>query len=374
MIMQDVKLQKYFNLEKHDLLFKQAITPKSCGGGEEFKLLALLGDRLLNLELFEILTLEGIQDSGTMTKHINNYNHNEDILTIVGRSLKIEDLMIPTDLNHVISKDELKESVEALIGASFKAHGFGPHKEIIQKLYEIIKRIESKIKEKKQLQHFYENPKGKLQELFDKFHFPLPNYDTKSIGLIEDQPPFKCVLTGSFFEKDYEIESASANRKIDAEKDAAVKFLMKLEGDPNWDKIIQPKEITIKEQEKNNQFSIPEEISFQKLSLEGELEEIKISSGTGETLVDWAKRKSKRPFSMLFLLANRIENLSSCSWHASITNGELIISYNNLNNKDYFEIGYGTSKTKAKKEVARRFIENSNLFEWLEKNYGDKLI
>ena len=92
--MQDLKLQKYFNLENHDLLFKQAITPKSCGGGEEFKLLALLGDRLLNLELFEILTLEGIQDSGTMTKHINNYNHNEDILTIVGRSLKIEDLIV----------------------------------------------------------------------------------------------------------------------------------------------------------------------------------------------------------------------------------------------------------------------------------------
>ena len=48
--MQDLNLQNYFQLENHDLHFKHAITPKSCGGGEEFKLLALLGDRLLNLE------------------------------------------------------------------------------------------------------------------------------------------------------------------------------------------------------------------------------------------------------------------------------------------------------------------------------------
>lgn len=57
------KLKQFFTLENNDDLFNQAVTPKSCGGGEEFKLLALFGDRVLNLELFEIISSEGIKDS-----------------------------------------------------------------------------------------------------------------------------------------------------------------------------------------------------------------------------------------------------------------------------------------------------------------------
>ena len=39
------KLKEFFNLEENEEYFRHAITPKSCGGGDEFKLLALLGDR-----------------------------------------------------------------------------------------------------------------------------------------------------------------------------------------------------------------------------------------------------------------------------------------------------------------------------------------
>lgn len=134
---EEVKLKEFFSLENNEDDFKKATTPKSCGGGDEFKLLALLGDRVLNLELYDILTKEGITNSGILTKQLQNYVHNEDILFLVGRILKIDKIMTPVDNNHQITKGELKESVEALIGANYKAHGFGPHKEIIKKLYEI---------------------------------------------------------------------------------------------------------------------------------------------------------------------------------------------------------------------------------------------
>ncbi|MHA1274906.1 MAG: putative dsRNA-binding protein, partial [Promethearchaeota archaeon] len=236
------KLKEFFNLEKNEVEYQHAITPKSCGGGDEFKLLALLGDRVLNLELFKLLTKEGITDSGKLTLRINNYIHNEDILYLVGKILEIDKVMIPTDSNHQISKRELKESVEALIGANFKTHGFGPHKEVIEKLYKIIKKIKEKIRIKKQTQIYYENPIGKLQELFDKLHIPLPHYDVKSVNDIDSLPPFKCILTANFNGKDYKIESNVKNTKIEARKNAATKLLMILEEKTDLDKIFEPLE------------------------------------------------------------------------------------------------------------------------------------
>jgi len=223
-------IKEFFNLEEHDKYYRYAITPKSCGGGEDFKLLALLGDRVLNLELYEILSDEGIADSGTMTQRLNNYIHNEDILYTVGKTLEIDTLMRPMDFNHRITKNELKESVEALIGANFKAHGYGPHKIIIRRLYEIIKTIENAVQENREVQLFYENPKGKVLELFQAYRLELPVFDTQKVGGADHLPVFKCTLTGAFFENQFTVESDLAPNKKDAEKDAAVKFLTILEG------------------------------------------------------------------------------------------------------------------------------------------------
>ncbi|KKM00830.1 hypothetical protein LCGC14_1800520 [marine sediment metagenome] len=369
------KLKEFFNLENNEEDFHNAITPKSCGGGDEFKLLALLGDRVLNLELYDILTNEGITDSGSLTLRINNYIHNEDILYLVGKILNTDKIMIPTDTNHQISRGELKESVEALIGANYKAHGFGPHKEIIKKLYEIIKKIEEKIKIKKQTQIYYENPIGKLQELFDVMHIPLPHYDVKSVDPIDTLPPFKCILTANFGGKDYRIESVLKNTKPETRKDAATKLLMILEGKIDIDKILDPPEKIITIKDDNNEELIPEEINFLKLSSEGQPNQIKISTETGETLYQWAVRYAKkRPFAMLILLSYRIDTFTGRSWHASIPNGELIFSYITFDDKEYYVIGFGTSKTKAKKDAAGKFIKNSKLFDWLEANYKEKMI
>ena len=45
------ELKEFFNLQSKDKIFKDVITPKSCGGGDGFKYLALLGDFVLNFDL-----------------------------------------------------------------------------------------------------------------------------------------------------------------------------------------------------------------------------------------------------------------------------------------------------------------------------------
>ena len=243
--MSEAKLRSFFDLKNNDDLFKQAIAPKSCGGGEEFKLLALIGDRILNLELLHILSDEGIMDSGTMTKRTNNYIHNEDILYLVGKMLKIDELMTPIDFNHKITKNELKESVEALIGATFKAHGYGPHKRIIGELYEKIKKIEAKLREERQLKLFFENPIGTVLEKFQKYALSLPEFDSIRVSGTDNEPLFKCVLTGKFFDKVFKIKSDLANNKLDAKKDVAVKFLMMIEGKTDFKQKIKPQEMVV---------------------------------------------------------------------------------------------------------------------------------
>jgi ribonuclease-3 len=231
------KLKEFFHLEENQDDYQYAITPKSCGGGEEFKLLALLGDRVLNLELYEILIAEGITDSGTLTQRLS-YIHNEDILYLVGQILEIDKIMTPTDSNHQITKGELKESVEALIGANFKAHGFGPHKELIKNLYEIINEIENEVQGDKQVQLFNENPKGKVLELFQAHGFVPPVFNTQRVGGPDHAPFFRCTLTGTYFDREINIESDVSNNKRATEKDAAVKFLLMIEGETEFKPVI----------------------------------------------------------------------------------------------------------------------------------------
>ncbi|KKL93067.1 hypothetical protein LCGC14_1878390, partial [marine sediment metagenome] len=350
------------------------ITPKSCGGGEEFKLLALLGDRVLNLELFEILSTEGIKDSSTMTIRISNHFHNKDILCEVGKILTINKFMNPIDFNYKINKMDLKESVEALIGANFKAHGYGTHKEVIKKIYMMMKDIEKNMQKDRRLQLLSENPIGTLLELSNNDEFSSLEYDVNQIGGSDDSPLYICTILGNLFEKGYEIESDSFHQnEQDAKKDAAVEFLMMVEGNSEIREKSKSKEIII--QPKPKTLLELKEITF---SLQGEVskpKEIRLSSDTGETLVEWAKRKSiKNPFSMLVLLANRVEGVTGSSWHASLPNGNLILSKTTLDDKDYFEVGFAESISRAKKIAARKLIKNSEIFEWLKINYANKLI
>ena len=63
----------FFLLTEEQRIFSQAIFPKSQGGDEDFKLLALYGDRILNLVLLDIITDKGIKNSGQITQIIQSF-------------------------------------------------------------------------------------------------------------------------------------------------------------------------------------------------------------------------------------------------------------------------------------------------------------
>ena len=54
--MNETELKELFILDEDEIYFKNARKPKSCGGGDEFKHLALYGDNMINLALLENFT------------------------------------------------------------------------------------------------------------------------------------------------------------------------------------------------------------------------------------------------------------------------------------------------------------------------------
>ncbi len=129
--------------------------------------------------------------------------------------------------------------------------------------------------------------------------------------------------------------------------------------------------IIVKKNENLNQI-IPCELTFLKLESEGYPVEFEVTTNTGETLYKWAERKAKKDaLRMITLLSVRIDDFFSAGWHISIPNGDLIFLHNTFDGKDYYDIGFGDSKTKAKKDAPSRFLDRSKLFNWIKEKYGD---
>ncbi len=359
-------LKDVFSLKENEDLYKNAITPKSCGGGDNFKYLALLGDFILNLTLFNYFSKKGIKNSGELTKKIQSV-HNEWTLCQLGEFLEITDEMNPTDSNYEITDNEIKESVEALIGANNKIPESSDSELIAGKLMEIIEKYD-----------FYDsNPVGKLIEFFQENKKTLTFPDPIRISKANELPLYRCTIRESIMGEDYLIISDDLSRKCYARKDAAQKFLYKL-GLTDKDGIgikSRKKEVTtIPKQSLSN-----EEIIFSKSSIGGgyfKQVPMELSTETGENIVKYAMRKAKKkPFFLLVSLSGRLNTLSGSTWHASMTNGgELILLHLKLDEQNYFDIGFAESKSKAKKEVALKIIESSNLYQWLEDNYSETMI
>ena len=209
-----MNLRKFFSLEENEELYKNAITPRSCGGGDDFKYLALLGDFVLNLTLFNHFSKDEIKNSGELTKKIQSI-HNEWTLCQLGEFLEITDEMNPTDPNHEISDNELKEGVEALIGLNNKIHGLSKSELVVEKLIEIIDKND-----------FYDsNPVGKLIEFFQDNGRTLSFPDPVRISKANEPPLYHCTIRESIMEDDFIIISEDLSRKCYARKDAVQKFL-----------------------------------------------------------------------------------------------------------------------------------------------------
>jgi len=210
-------LMEYFQLSEDGEIFSHAIQPKSCGGGDDFKFLALYGDSVLTLILLDIISSKGIVNSGQITEIIQSF-HNEKTLTQLAKQLKIDVIMKDEFVNVKTTQNDLKECIEALLGGTYKTNGLLFSKNVVLKLLQL--------SNKKNL--FTPNPKGHLQILFQKRGIVLPKYTTTRIGGPDHLQEFRCVLQGKFNDKIYEIKSNIHHSKQDAEKEAATKFLTEI--------------------------------------------------------------------------------------------------------------------------------------------------
>jgi len=348
------KLKEFFNLENQKLLFNEAISPRSCDGGNRFEILALIGDKLLDLALIFYFAKDGLIPKGELRERIKSV-HNKWTLRAIAEILQIRELMKPTDKNHIISQDELKESVEALIGANFEANQYTNYQEIVKNLIDIVNERDL----------FDYDPIGQLNRLF-------PEEKTKDIIETEEIEfnVFRSTIKKDYKNVNYEIVSEDWPSKEEAERDVAFIFLKRI-GIDIKDNFLKS---SIKKKEEPVLFASQsydiQEIVFKKSDY---LDTIKIKSspGPGETIIEYAKRKiDKNPLFVLFALSSWRKEIEITHWIAESPEIELkFISMNlKLRDQPFFEFGVGESNTQANKMVANRLIETSKLLDWLSEN------
>lgn len=103
--------------------------------------------------------------------------------------------------------------------------------------------------------------------------------------------------------------------------------------------------------------------------------EMKLSTGTGETLIEWVQKKTrKNPFGMLMMLSARLDDVSGAAWHASLESDELVLLNVEIGGQAYFEVGSGSSRTKARKNAGTKIMESARLYNWIESNHSGELI
>ena len=374
-----VDLKQFFKLEQDSNLYNHAIKPKSCGGDATFKYLALFGDRVLNLSLLEIISKDlntGLSvDSGILTQ-INQAIHNKRTLTQLGNIFGLFEVLKPIDPNQKISYTDISECIEALLGASYKINGLPACKEIVENLLDYVGSGTIRNDSNDLSAELDVNYKGKLLELFQAKKYPLPQFDPRRVGGPDHNPVFQCNLKGIFDGKEFSFDSDLCSSVKDAERNVSYKFLVKI-GSIDIVDLIPMKKSEIENRAPVKQSITENEVIFSKTGLNAEKQypDINISKNTGESLLSWVLRKvAKNPFGMLLLLSARIPEVSGGDWTASIESGELVILNVKIDDHHYFEIGFGSSKTKARNDAATKVIKNSKLIEWIEQTYKEEVL
>ena len=214
--MDDFGLINFFKLENDLDKFEFATNPKSCGGGNDFKIYALYGDKILDIALIRIALDSGVTDTGQIKHEFIESFHNEITLTNLGKHLKIDSMFQSKYQDATLGKSDIKECVEALIYASFKAKKYKSTLEIIRLLFQICKDNDL----------LFTNPLKRLNEIDPALRsqfiiFPLFGSNNQKL--------YYCVFDGDVYEKKHHIRSEEWERKDLAEADCAAKLLDEIE-------------------------------------------------------------------------------------------------------------------------------------------------
>ncbi len=356
---------KYFKLENNEDLFEIAIKPPSCGGGSEFDNLALEGDRVLDQAFESILNSMEILTKGDKARYRASF-HNSITLSNIGRTLGFDRMLSPLDSTYVIQIKDLKEMVEALLGASFRINGLDSCISIVKNIFDLA------------LKHnlLIENFKGLLLQFNDQqSNFTdIVIHDPVRVGGEDHALLFKATISGKFKGIKYEIESSEKRTKGGAEQDAARKYLElefgSLQGSISLPETEQP----VKVQKSVVQSLSVREILFSKTDLQLK-DKIELDTVKGELLTEYFWRKAKKnPYGALMLLNAHLPEIKGAAWYATIDCRELCLYNIEIDGESYFEIGLGLSKSKARKQAAQKIINSSQLAFWLQKNHENTII
>lgn len=179
-MMNRAEIQKFFLLENDPQLFETALCPRSCGGGAKFKQLALYGDLVIDMHLLDYLINEDFQQNGELTKRKDTIHH-ENMIKAFADDLGIPDILTRANSTYHPQSIDLAETVDALIGAAFKANGLEKCKHIIFTFAEFAQKIQETLQKQDEFDTS-KNYIGILNELFQKKHLALPNLETTRIG------------------------------------------------------------------------------------------------------------------------------------------------------------------------------------------------
>ncbi|MBP1908555.1 ribonuclease III domain-containing protein [Methanolobus bombayensis] len=369
------ELQKFFLLENDQDLFEKALRPRSCGGNAEFEQLALYGDSVINMHLYNYFI-----DRGWMLKgQINGYKetiHKESVIKVFAEEfLGIQAFMHPLDRTYSPEERDLAESFEALLGAAFKENGLDACKPIVYRFIDFTLEEQKKLQEQDVFDPS-QNYKGKLLELFQAEHLEKPVIEPKEELLPNGRKAYQFIGNICFKGVPYEVCTSQYSETKKAEQEASYIALCRISRenpeygrfDPALDTQL-VEEVSIKPKASLD----CEELVFYRMHSETKKE---VSTGNGELLVDWANRKAKKDaLRMLILLSGRLTDVSTTCWLCETIEGGLLCLINlRLGDEMYFAFGTGSSNTQAKKNAGKNMMVQSNVIHWIEEHYAGKSI
>ena len=374
-MMNRAEIQKFFLLENYPQLFETALSPRSCGGDAKFEQLALYGDRVINMHLLDYLISEGLQTKGDITRR-NSTIHHRDVIKAFADDLGIPDILTPADSTTQLQNNDLKEIVEALIGATFQSHGLKTCLPIIQSFLEFVKKRQETSRKRGEFDKSH-NYIGDLLELFQKKHLDKPNLEQIRIRGADNLRIYQFKGDITFDGIKHEITSQPWPEKKLAEQEAAYLVLLAISGNNAEYKMFDPTKGNMpasQEKTVHSTTSIDDDklIFFKPAFQNGSME---VKHNTDEFLVDWVDRKAKKNvFGMLTLLSARLNNVSGASWICELSSGVLALINLQLGENEYFALGFGPSKSKARIAAGEDMLMKVNLVEWIEKHYPNHKI